>query len=169
MTQLSAAHSRYIRNESLVNSVVNSAISALFVWIAFRGMARVPLWGAQGLVADLVPTCVAIAIFSTMILTLLTRARMKRGVVAPLQERRGLAAWLPRNVLLRTLVMAVTVAVIFVPISTLGLMLADADGVSYGRVMVFKIIYGFVLSLLISRPLLLRALADGAAATPNKA
>lgn len=160
MTALSSDHRRYIRTETLINTTVNTAISAVFVWVAFRGLTSIPLWGNPGLAFDLLPTCVAITLFSTLVLTLLTRARLKRGRVQPLTPARGPAAWLPANIVLRALTAAFVVTAIAAPLSIAVLKFVGADGASFGQVLVFKIVYGAALSLLISPPLLMRALAD---------
>lgn len=160
MTPLSADHRRYLRTETLINTIVNTVISAVFVWVAFRGMTSISLWGNPGLAFDLLPTCVAITLFSTVVLTLLTRARLKRGRVALLTSARGPAAWLPGNVVVRALTSAAIVTIIAVPLSVAVLKLVGADGASFNQVLVFKICYGAVLSALISPPLLMRAFAD---------
>ena len=160
MAELSAEHRRYIRIETTINAVINAAISALFVWVAFRGMAAIPLWGNPGMALDLVPTCVAITLVSAVILTVLTRVRLARGRVRGLDTPRGPAAWLPRNLALRALTAALVVTAVAVPATIAVLMLVDADGASYSHVMAFKVLYGFALSVAISPALLLRALAD---------
>lgn len=160
MSQLSPDHRRYIRTESLINTAVNSLISAFFVWVAFRGLEAIPLWGNPGLAFDLVPTCVAITLFSVLVLTLTTRARLKRGRVAPLTPALGPASWLPANIVLRAITAVIAVTVIAVPLSIGALVISGADGLSFGQVLIFKILYGAALSALISPPLLMRALAD---------
>lgn len=164
MISLSSDHRRYIRKETLINAVVNTVISAFFVWVAFRGLSAIPLWGNPGLALDLVPTCVAITLVSAMVLTLTTRARLKRGRVAPLTPARGPAAWLPGNVIVRALTSAIVVTIIAVPVSVAALKLVGADGASFNQVLIFKIVYGAALSALISPPLLMRALADASGA-----
>lgn len=161
---LTSDHRRYIRKETLINTVVNTVISALFVWVAFRGLSAIPLWGNPGLALDLVPTCVAITLVSAMVLTLTTRVRLKRGRVAPLTPARGPGAWLPATVVVRALTAAAIVTIIAVPLSVGVLKLVGADGASFNQVLVFKILYGAALSALISPPLLMRALADAPSA-----
>lgn len=157
---LSAAQRRYVRTETIVSIVLNAAVSALFVWIVFRGQDVIPLWGAQGLVVDLIPTCFAITLMSTIAMTLLTRVRLKRNRVERVSTTTGIARFLPRALPLRAFAFALAVTVIAVPLSAAALALVGFDGRAYNTVLAFKIAYGAVLAVLISPPILVRALAD---------
>lgn len=73
LAALGAAHRRYLVVETAISIGVNAAVSAAFAWGLFRGVTRVPLRGAQGIGADLVPTVFMITLMLTLALTLVTR------------------------------------------------------------------------------------------------
>lgn len=164
LAALGAAHRRYLVVETAISIGVNAAVSAAFAWGLFRGVTRVPLRGAQGIGADLVPTVFMITLMLTLALTLVTRRRMRAGVLAGLHE--GISAlprplaMLPANVLLRALVLALSLTAVLVPASVALLAAAGTESLAFDLFVGFKILYGAALGALVTPLILLRALAD---------
>ncbi len=138
---------RFLNVQLAIAAVLNAVISALFVWLMFGGVERIPLWGMNGLAFDLVPTTFMITLATTIALTIATRAKFGSG-----GARRGV----PANPVLRALVFAPAATGLIVPPMVLVLALLWQEPWSYGQVMVFKVIYGVALGFLIT-PLIVRA------------
>lgn len=139
-----------------ISAVLNALISALFVWIVFRGQDRIGLWGGKGLAADLVPTTFMITLMSAIALTIATRSAVRSGKV---EARTG--AWrLPRNPALRGLTLAFAATLILVPLSVAALAFLWESDWSYRTVMAFKIGYGVVLGTIVTPIIVYAALGD---------
>lgn len=152
------SHKRYVRTETFFSIVLNMAVSALFVWIVFRGQSEIGLWGMNGLAFDLVPTTFMITLMTTIALTLITRKRVRNNKVAAITSPslRGV----PRFFLLRALLFAIVATAVLVPAMTGLLHLMQVTPVSYSWAMVFKLIYGGLLAVLITPLILIAALRD---------
>lgn len=154
--------SRYVRAETVASVVINAAVSAAFVWLIFRGMAVIPLWGSRGLAVDLIPTTFMITLMSTIASTLITRGRLRRSQAPQLAraDAGSIARALPRNLLLRALTLALGATLVLVPLTVAGLILFGIESAAYGNVMLFKIGYGAVLALIVTPAIVRRALLD---------
>lgn len=150
------ATQRRLAIESAISIVPNALVSALFVWLIFRGADTIPLWGTQGVAFDLLPTTFMLTLMTTIALTLIVRARRRKGLPAATPGSLGL----PRNVVLRAVALALLLCVVFVPATVLVLGLVwDADW-SYDQMMVFKIAYGISVGLVATPLVVLAALRD---------
>ena len=152
------ATQRILATEAAISIVPNALVSALFVWLMFGGRATVPLWGMQGLAFDLVPTTFMLTLMTTIALTLIVRARRRKGLaqVPPGQPR------VPCNVVARGIVFGLTLCGLFLPVSIVLLWLGWDGDWSYGRVMGFKIAYGVAVGLVATPLVVLAALRDEA-------
>jgi hypothetical protein len=45
-------HQRRLLRQTLVGVVVNLVLSAAIGWLAYRDLARIPLWGSRSIVLD---------------------------------------------------------------------------------------------------------------------
>lgn len=153
---LDAGQRRFLTVEIIVNAVASGILSAAFVRLMFGGMALVPLWGADGLAFDLVPTTFMITLMMTLGLTLFTRWRCATGR-APRCDGRSR---LPTRVWLRAPLLAAALTVLLVPAAVLLLWLAGPDIWTYGAVMVFKIVYGVALAAALTPVINLAAMRD---------
>ncbi|GGI71451.1 hypothetical protein GCM10007973_05530 [Polymorphobacter multimanifer] len=140
-----------VRKETLVSTLPNAVISALFVWLLFGGQPTVPLWGPAGLAVDLLPTTLMLTLMTTIGLTLLVRHRRRRG--SPPAHGSN---WLPRHPLLRGLMLGALMLVLFVPVSVALLALVWGADWSFATVLVFKIGYGVLLGWVVT-PIVVRA------------
>lgn len=153
---LDTATRRTLTIEAGISIVPNALVSALFVWLLFRGTDAIPLWGPQGVAFDLLPTTFMLTLMTTLGLSLIVRARRRRGVaqVAPGFPR------LPRLLPLRGIVLGLALVVVFVPVTVLALW-ATWDGPwSYATMMAFKIAYGIAVGLVATPLVVLAALRD---------
>ena len=155
---MDAVHARYIRTETAISAIPNAVIGAAFVWLMFGGRDRIGLWGMDGLAFDLVPTVFMITLMTTVALTLLTRARMRKGAVPRMTARRRLPRLLP----LRAVTLAAVTTLVVAPLSILLLWAIWTGPWSYGAVMAFKIVFCVALGFLVTPVVLHHALCDDA-------
>ena len=148
-------HTTYIRRETGVSIVINSALSALFFWLVFAGVDPVPVWGMGNWVFDFVPQSFMIALMSTLVPGALTAKAIRAGKI----RGHGKANWLPGNLPGRAVVLAA--------LSALGgassiALLARASGVTeitWATALGLKVAYGAMLAIIVTPPGLRRALA----------
>ncbi len=163
--QLVPELNKNLRVETAISIVANTVVSGMFAWGIFHGVAVIPLWGAQGIAVDLIPTVFMITLALTIALTLITRARIRKGKLPRPTWGRidlGLSRLLPDNILLRAFTFAAAMTVILVPLSVLLLVTAGVSEMSFKVFFVFKLIYGAIYAVVVTPPVLLRAFADGA-------
>ncbi len=156
-------HRSNLRVETAISVVFNTIISGVFAWGIFHGTAVIPRWGAKGIVVDLIPTVFMITLVMTIVLTLITRGRVKKGKLpAPTWGKSDLRinGWLPRNVVLRAVLQAATATLILVPLSALILVAAGVESMGFTVFFIFKLFYGAIIAVLITPLIILRALAD---------
>ena len=149
------ATQRVLVVEAAISIVPNAVVSAFFVWLLFRGVDAIPLWGMKGVAFDLLPTTFMLTLMTAFALTLIVRARRRKGLAAATG-----AARLPRHLVLRAVSLALLMCLLFVPASV-GLLSLGWDGDwSYNRMMVFKIVYGVAVGLVATPLVVLAALRD---------
>jgi hypothetical protein len=166
ISSLSTEHRTYLVRETALSVAINSALSFLFAWFAAHGRSELPLWGARGVAVDFVPQLLMMMFATTLAVTFLTRKRIRAGALAPLTPAPGgLFARLPRNALLRAVVIALLVASIMWPASIAAMQLLGVHGIAAVAFIVMKVIYGAGLTVIISPWIVLAALDyDGASA-----
>lgn len=152
-------HSRYVMIETILSVILNTIVGGIFVFVMFGGMEQIGLWGEAGLAFDLVPTVFMITLMTTIALTLLTRSRMRAGKVAPIV----MDSRLPKNPILRGLVLAVSATIAIVPVSVLILWLIwpTTGDWSFVAVLIFKCIFSALLGLLVTPIIVRNALKRG--------
>jgi hypothetical protein len=149
--------SRYIFVETLISMIVNAAISAGFAWLVFGGQREIGLWGSGGLALDFAPQTFMIATMSVLVPTALTRRRIKAGALA---EGRGPPPRLPRNPLVRAVLIATAATCVLGGAATALLAASWSGPLAFGAVLPLKIVYGAAVALLITPYALRAALAD---------
>ncbi|MBA3581852.1 MAG: hypothetical protein H0W44_05290 [Gammaproteobacteria bacterium] len=163
MLALNAEHKTYLIKELILGIFINGGISASLAWLNFHNHPMIYLWnGSQGITQDLLPTIFMITFMSTMAVTLTTRGRLAKSQVTP-RALLASEAWLakfPRNVVLRSISFALCFEVLLWPV-TIGLLyLFNIHALSFIDFFIFKIVFGVVLGLLATVPIVLCALAD---------
>lgn len=147
---------RILATEAAISIVPNALVSALFVWLIFRGADAIPLWGMQGVAFDLLPTTFMLTLMTTIAMTLIVRARRRKGLPAAAPG----ALYLPDNIVLRGLTLALLLCFAFVPATVMVLHLVWSGDWSYDRMMGFKIAYGIAVGLVATPLVVLAALRD---------
>lgn len=150
---------RYVIVETLVGVAVNAFMSLAITWLVFHGHARVPSTGGVSLVTDAIIQSFMVALMSVLPVSLLTRARARKGRLLPVP----IGGWRgPKVLALRAILVAVMTAVIgFVGFRLLAPSLAP-DGLTFADALILKGVYGAILSAVIVPFAAIAALKDAA-------
>ena len=144
---------RYIVTETLISMAVNAAFSAGFAFLIFGGQSEIGLWGSSGLALDFAPQTFVVALMSVVVPTALARRRIRSGVLV---RHSGASSRLPRNLLLRALLVAVLATFALGGVATLVLAISEPDPLAFAAVLPLKIFYGALVASVVT-PLALRA------------
>ena len=153
---MTGEHAAYVRKETVISMVINGMISAGFAIAVFRGASSIGVWSSPSLALDFLPQTFAIAFFSVLVPSLLTRKRVKRGAV----ERKAASQRLPQNIILRALAVAVVSVVIIGGLAIVISSLVIRSELSFTSVMILKVAYGVVVAALITPFALHEALCE---------
>ena len=157
-----------IRKETIVNTLATAVIAVLLTWLIFHGRETIQVFDAPpyGLFGIL-PGTFNFTLLVTLALTLITRARVRRGQVEHLDrvQTPSLIAALPVNVVLRALTLALS-AVVFLASLTFGVVwLLIRAGLlppqwTFPGIAALFLVHFVVLSLLVTPVVVWRALQD---------
>lgn len=163
-----ADHGAMVRKETEINTVVTAVIAALLSWQIFRGQHSIaainpPVGGMLGIL----PGTFNFTLLVSLALTLITRRRVHRGLFRrlALHERNYLGTQLPRNILARSLLLAVLATLVFVP-ATVGAVWAVvragwiSPNWSFLGMALFFVVYFVILSMVVTPIIIWRALGD---------
>jgi hypothetical protein len=143
----------YVVRETAISIVINAAISAVFAWAMFHGAEPVSVSGAGGLAFDFLPQTFMIALMSSLVPSAIARKRLRPDMAASGHAAPGR---LPRNLLLRALLIAAAATLLIAPAASFLLAKAAGASLDGGAVMPMKVAYGAFLALLVT-PAALRA------------
>ncbi len=152
--QVFAAHKRYIASEAFVGALFGGAFGILFCFLAF-GDSPGGWVGRSALTSDSVPQALGVALPATFFATVFTRKRVRTGRIAPSKRRKRL----PRNVLLRAILVAL-VAAAGTLVLTASVLAAGPENHPFARVLVIKILIGMALGSATSGMAARAALSD---------
>jgi hypothetical protein len=144
---MSPALRAYVVKETAISIVINSVLSAFFVWLMFGGRTQVPLWGVGNLAFDFVPQTFMISLMSVLVPSALTRKRRRAGAVGSCEP---VLSWLPRNLPLRALLAAVGGVLLFASLGTLLLAALAPDPLPMASVWPMKIVYGALVAVIVT-------------------
>jgi hypothetical protein len=148
---------KYIIRETVLNSIVNGIFSVFFVWLIFSGHEVIELWGESGLATDFVPQTFLVSVMSMLVLGGVTRKRVLRGSILPLENYKSR---LSGNILVRSLFVATVVTVVAAPVAIFLLAIAWNDSIDLVNIYFIKGFYGFFIAMAVSPIALRTALSD---------
>jgi hypothetical protein len=143
----------------MISIVINMVLSALFVWLVFGGRDAVPVWGSGALATDFLPQTFMISLMSVLVPSTLTRKRRRAGGVEACEPR---LSWLPRNLLLRALLVAVAATILFSSAATLLLTALASGPLPLAAIWPMKIAYGALVAIIVTPIALCVALGEEA-------
>jgi hypothetical protein len=159
---LPQAYRSYIERELLRGLAFNLVLSLAFTMLLFPEGLAIAMFGKDGIAADLVPTAFMLTLMGGLAMTLMTRKRVRDGVIVPMPaEFSGrIERNLPRNVLVRNLTVALGVTLVTVPMSVLMLWILGVESMSYHAYLGFKAVYGPLVGALSTAVVIKAALQD---------
>jgi len=156
-TNMNPTHAGYMRRETLIAALINAGFSALAVFLVFGRRDPIEFWGAQGLALDFVPQTFIITLMTVTVATLLTRRRVRQGVIPALPR---LQIRFPSNVLLRAMLLGAVATVLLGGAATILLAAFRPSAFEFADVLVLKIAYGIIVAAVTAIPALRAALGD---------
>lgn len=149
----------YIRRETLISMVINTALSFAFFCLVFGLGRRVPVWGIGAYVFDFGPQAFMIALMATLVPGALARNALRKGLVAPWTGGSRLPRAVSRSLGLRALLMAVLSTLIAVCLIA-GILLGTGwTTLTPLFALVSKLVFGALLALVVTPPGLRAALS----------
>lgn len=164
--QLSAAHGAMLNGEIAISTAINALVPAALIWFLDVTPPQ-RLVGPDDLMRAIVPASGLATFIMTLVLTPVIRARVARGAVPPLAwppvERRWYRL-IPRNLALRALSLALLAILLLVPVTSAFVAFAGLLPLTKIGALIFNVVFGALVGLVMTRFVVLPALADGAAA-----
>jgi hypothetical protein len=151
---MNAIHRTYVRRETAISAVINSAIGAAFFVVLFGGQMMVNLWGADGLVVDCLPQGFMVGLFSVVPASLMLRMRLGKGLIQTSAETRSS---LPRSFIGRTLLLSILSMLGLILVASALAWLSGQMAISFGLGLAMKMLGSALISVIIT-PVALRAM-----------
>ncbi len=108
-----------VRHETWINCIVSAVLAGGVAWLIFRGQSAVAAWAPPpGGIFGILPGTFNFTLLVTLALTAVIRKRY-RAVAPPAVSSTAPWGWLPRQLLLRGLLLAALVTTLFVPATML--------------------------------------------------
>lgn len=158
---ITRAQKAYIRKETAISMIINAMISAGFVWAMFGARSSAPIWGPGGVAFDFVPQTFMVSLMCALVPTLLTRSRVRSGAIFAIDRP---PPRLPRNVAMRSLLLAVVGMTILAGLATAALALSGMGRMDFWPLAAIKVLYGALVALIVTPIALRAALRDEATA-----
>ena len=155
-----------VRRETTTNALVTAVLAALISWLLFRGRTGIPaIGGGTDGIFGIIPGTFNFTLLVTLVLTLVTRGRVRRGAPNRLPAQGLLARALPDNVLLRSLMLAFLLTLTLVSLTYAAGLTAIRTGVlpptwSFAGLLLFYVVYFVALALIVTPIVIWRALSD---------
>lgn len=146
---------RHVLREAAIGAAITAVLSLGFVVAMFGTSGAVPVFGMPGLIADAVPQNFFGALMCMVVPSLITRKRVRAGLVAPADA----LPLLPRSIGLRALALAVLATVVGTTIAALSLAWV-ASPIPIAQVMIAKSAYGAALGAVVGALAARAALGD---------
>ena len=153
---------RFLTLEMAMAAFFNGLINIGMAHAVFGGKDSIALMGTDGLAFDLVATTFFTGSLMVLLLTPILRRRVARGS-APSLARRDLpwpASKLPRNTLLRAVLLGAAGTAVIVPAMVTGLNVAGLHAFAFDSVVVFKAVFGALLGVAAAPQVILPAISS---------
>ncbi len=160
---VSSPHRNFLLIEQgLGAGVVNAVLNALIAWLSFRGVETIPFWGQQSIGGDTIGTCFVLPLITSLIVTPLSRGRVRSGALPPVASTPALARaleLLPTGTLARGIVLGVLTMFIVAPPTIVLLRALGVDAWSLATFVRYKAIFGGILGAAVTPIVALMAIA----------
>lgn len=160
---LSAAHKAALRQEVAVSTAINALVPAAIIWLLDVSPPQ-RLIGPDTILGALVPASGLATLVMTLVLTAIVRARVAKGTVPALawpRSERGIYRLVPHSLPLRALALALLAIVLLVPVGWAVVAVTGILPLTKLGALAFNIAFGAAVGLVMTRFVVLPALADG--------
>jgi len=147
----------YLKRESIVGAVISTVFGIAFFFIFFGFSGPVAVWGPGNYAFDFIPSGFFLVFFATVVPGFLTKMKLAKGQLSPFQ---GSTTRLPRNPILRGIVLGVISAVCCGVLGFLAMKGIGADTIPWAPAFVSKVIISLVVGYIGTRTGLKAALAE---------
>jgi hypothetical protein len=147
---MSSAHRRFLLEQGVGSVVVNLLINGVIAFLMFRGSASVPLWGQQSIAGDTIGTTFFLPLFTSLMVTPLSRRRMRAGDLSPIVGAPLGLQWLPEHTLRRGIALGVFTAIAVAPLSLAVLALLGVAEQSFWGFVAFKAVFAAALGAVVT-------------------
>jgi hypothetical protein len=163
MGTLEKVHQSFIVKETIIAILINVTLTGIITYLMFHDHGEIGFWGKNGVFFDLIPTILIITFLMTIVMTPLTRTRIKKGT-APAVPWQGTEHYLlrlfPGPFLVRGVLFGLLALLIFLP-STTGLFLVfEKFSMTIMQLIVFKIFLAMFIALIFAPAILVLAMSD---------
>ena len=135
---------KFIIRETGIATLFNMAFSFGFAYLFFKGLEEIP---QNTLVIDAIPQSFAVTFFGVLVPSLMTRGKIRAGKLESLPARKSL---LPANLFLRVITMAAIAAVAGALLHLLVLRGLQVDQLAQKAALIYKPIYGALLTWVVT-------------------
>lgn len=156
------AHAKTLRQEMVVSLLFNAVIIPLILWL-LGAPAPQTLFGPGTVLAALVPGAAAATFMMTIVVTTIVRARVSKGSLPAYDwphSEQGMYRFVPENLLLRAMMLAGVAAITLVPTWLVAVAASGLLPFTKIEAAALNVLYGITVSLLMTRAIVLSALAD---------
>jgi hypothetical protein len=157
-----AEHANALKQETLVSTAINALLPAAIIWFLDVTPPQT-LVGPHDILGAIVPASGLASLVMTLVLTAIVRQRVKSGMLCPFEwpkAERGVYRFVPRNLLLRAVVLGLAAVILLVPITFALVAVAGILPLSKLGALAFNIAFGMLVGLTMTRFVVLPALAD---------
>jgi hypothetical protein len=152
---MNTQHRRVVLTEASIGGVFSAVISLGFCLLIFGRQQRVPVVGLHGLIVDALPQTFMIALMATLVPTLLTQSRLRRGLIPARIGSSVPARW---GALLNSITVAVGATLLMVGLHLI--LLVGPASFGFVWVATAKTLYGFTLGALLAGAAALRVIRE---------
>lgn len=157
-------HTKALLQETIIGLGVNAVVIPTILWLADAAPPQ-NLVGPVPLLAAIVPGAAVPTFVSTLIATMIIRRRVVSGSLPAFdwpQAERGLYRFIPENLLLRAVVLALAAPMVLVPTALAAVAISGLLPFTRVEATLFNVLYGIAVAVLTTRFVVLPALADRA-------
>lgn len=155
-------HRQAVRTETIVSVAINAIAPAAIIWVVDASPPQT-LTGEHGILGAMLPAAGLATLLMTLVLTNIVRVRVRKGALPALdwpKGERGAMAWIPQNLILRAVALALLALVLLVPTGLAVVAVIDILPLTKVGLLIFNLIYGAMVGLVMARFVVLPALAD---------
>jgi hypothetical protein len=154
------AQRRYLLLDNGVGPfVINFLINAVIAWLLFRHATHVPMWGQSSVAGDTIATSFLLPLITCLIVTPVAHGRVRSGLLPQLTSEVP-GKWLPRNLVLRSVVIGIICLIAFTPLTLLLLSVLGVARMTPWHFVYFKATFAAIEGGLVTPFLALWAISD---------